>query len=139
MRSEAYPPADRLDQTLKNLLYDPVTTFDDLANSDSEAAALLHRALTGYAALRKFYNLRDQQSPQAEKTFRTNLSDHALSEAANILLAVIKSASQTISGGLYDANHESIVQYDGLLTLLGEALVLINRKTPCLHMSGQLS
>lgn len=50
--------------------------------------------------------------------------------ATSALLAVINSAADNIHGGLYDPESEAIVQVDGLLTLLGEALPFVNRKQP---------
>ena len=128
MRSEAYPPIGSLDQALENLLYNPVITFDDLGHSDAEAASSLHRALTGYAALRKFYDLRDKKPLSVLQESATHSRDPMMEEAARTLLAVIQSASGSISGGLYDAKHEAVVQFDGLLALIGEALVFVNRK-----------
>lgn len=128
MRSEAYPPIGSLDQTLESLLYSSVISFDDLGHSDAEAASLLHRALTGYAALRKFYDLRDKKPVSAFQESATHSQDLVMEEAARTLLAVIQSASGSVLGGLYDAKYEAVVQSDGLLALIGEALVFVNRK-----------
>lgn len=46
------------------------------------------------------------------------------------LLAVIDSAADSIHGGLYDEQRGSVVQVDGLLALLGEALVFVDRSSP---------
>ena len=47
--------------------------------------------------------------------------------AATALLAVIASATDNIHGGLYDEQRGAVVQVDGLLALLGEALVFVDR------------
>lgn len=91
--------------------------------------------LTGYASLRKFYDLRDEEVnlKQGEKP---SLRPFARKKAATTaLLAVINSAADNIHGGLYDPESEAIVQVDGLLTLLGEALPFVNRKQPHLRFS----
>ena len=49
-------------------------------------------------------------------------------EAAKALVAVIDSAADNIHGGLYDELRGSVVHVDGLLALLGEATVFVNRK-----------
>ena len=88
---------------------------------------MLHTHLTGYATLRKFYDLRDEevnleqgQKPRLRAIARKNA-------AATALLAVINSAADSIHGGLYDEDRGSIVQVDGLLALLGEAMVFVDR------------
>ena len=88
---------------------------------------MLHTHLTGYATLRKFYDLRDEevnlepgQKPRLRPIARKNA-------AATALLAVINSAADSIHGGLYDEDRGSIVQVDGLLALLGEAMVFVDR------------
>lgn len=93
---------------------------------------MLHTHLTGYATLRKFYDLRDMEAilgegekPRLRPIARKNA-------AATALLAVISSAADSIHGGLYDENRGSIVQVDGLLALLGEAMVFVNRKSSLL-------
>ena len=97
---------------------------------DTKAAEMLHTYLTGYATLRKFYDLRDEdmnlEEGQKPKT-RPNARKNA---AAIALLAVITSAADNIQGGLFDENRGSVVQVDGLLSLLGEALVFVNRMYP---------
>lgn len=86
--------------------------------------------LTGYASLRKFYDLRDEEVNLKEGG-KPSLRPFARKKAAiSALLAVINSAADNIHGGLYDPESEAIVQIDGLLTLLGEALPFVNRKQP---------
>lgn len=96
---------------------------------DPDAAALLHRYLSGYATLRKFYELRDAggQGPEEDRI-------QPDSKAAKCLIAVISSAADNICGGLYDASRDCVIQVDGLLSLLGEATVFVNRTSvlvPC--------
>ena len=94
---------------------------------DPKAAEMLHTYLTGYATLRKFYDLRDEEinlEKGQKPTMRPNARKIA---AATALLAVINSAADNIHGGLYDESRASVVQVDGLLSLLGEALVFVNR------------
>ena len=94
---------------------------------DPKAAEMLHTYLTGYATLRKFYDLRDEDinlEKGQKPTVRPNARKIA---AATALLAVINSAADNIYGGLYDESRASVVQVDGLLSLLGEALVFVDR------------
>ena len=95
---------------------------------DEEGAEILHEALSGYATLRKFYDLRDAEldSRKGQKVKQ----DPRLRKksAAAALLAVINSAADNIHGGLFDENRGSVVHVDGLLALLGEAMIFVNRK-----------
>ena len=127
VQSIAFPPSSALDQNLRALLFTPEQSVGQLALMDPKAAEMLHTYLTGYATLRKFYDLRDEeinsetdQNPRARTKARKTA-------AATALLAVINSAADNIQGGLFDENRGSVVQVDGLLSLLGEALVFINR------------
>ena len=133
--SAAYPPESDLDPRLKYFLASPRDSLAALSNIDSEAAQLLSVYLSGYATLRKFYDLRDEevhlkagQKPDHRPLARKR-------EAAAALMAVIESASETVRGGLYDPDADAVVQVDALLTLLGEALPFTNRKShvpsPC--------
>ena len=91
---------------------------------------MLHLYLTGYATLRRFYDLRDEEVNLKEGE-KVRLRPVARKKAAEeCLLAVINSAADNIHGGLYDESRSSIVQVDGLLTLLGEALVFVDRTSP---------
>lgn len=115
-------------------MFTPERSLGQLALVDPEAAEMLHAHLTGYATLRKFYDLRDAEivlgegeKPRLRPIARKNA-------AATALLAVISSAADGIHGGLYDENRGSIVQVDVLLALLGETMVFVNRKSslsPC--------
>ena len=100
---------------------------------DPKAAEMLHTYLTGYATLRKFYDLRDEETNLKEGQRPTTTLNARRSAAATALLAVISSAADNIHGGLYDENRGSVVQVDGLLSLLGEALVFVNRMYRMYH------
>lgn len=123
----AIPPLSDLDENLHALLFTPGHSVGQLALMDPKAAEMLHTYLTGYATLRKFYDLRDEEinlEVGQKLAARPNARKAA---AATALLAVINSAADNIQGGLFDANRGSVVQVDGLLSLLGEALVFVNR------------
>ena len=126
--SSAYPPQSDLDTRLQHFLASPQDSLATLANIDNEAAHLLSIYLSGYATLRKFYDLRDEevnlkagQKPDHRPLARKR-------EAAAALMALIDSASDSVRGGLYDPDADAVVQVDALLALLGEALPFINRK-----------
>jgi hypothetical protein len=59
IQSMAYPPADLLDDSLRRLLEERNATLELFAKQDLEAAELVGKMLSGYATLRKFYNIRD--------------------------------------------------------------------------------
>ena len=128
--SVAYPLEDELDPSLSALLHNPKATLSNIADFDSEAASLLQFHLAGYASLRKYYTLRDAHHlPKTERSsYLRPLARTRL--AAKYLIAVIKSASDSIYGGLYDATRENAIQVDGLLTLLGEATALLTTSQP---------
>lgn len=124
LQSTAYPPERDLDEDLKNLLRKRTETLEKRAQQDLEAAQLLGRMLSGYATLRKFYELRDEQqygniSPARALTLRK--------QAALALVAVISSSDDNIRGGLYDDTRDAVVSEDFLLALLGEATVFVNQ------------
>lgn len=126
--SRAFPATADLDTELRSLLKDPKMCLSSIAHVDEEAAHLLQFYLSGYATLRRFYEIRDEalelqegQRPRFKPLARRRV-------AAKALVAVISSAADNIYGGLYDPNRDSAVQVDGLLALLGEALVFVNRK-----------
>lgn len=123
--SVAYPLDSELDPSLSALLHNPKAILSNIAEIDPEAASLLQFHLTGYAALRKYYSLRDAQYlPQSSRP--STLRQLARTRlAAKYLIAVINSAADSIYGGLYDPQRESAIQVDGLLTLLGEATSLL--------------
>jgi hypothetical protein len=52
---------------------------------------------------------------------------HRKRAASPALVAALTSAAESIRGGLFDPSVEPVMQVDGLLVLLGEALPLINQ------------
>lgn len=128
VQSTAYPAPGSLDTNLHSLIFAPKESLEHLALLDEEAAAILHEALTGYATLRKFYDLRDEEINLMEGQKLKQDSNSRKKAAAAALLAVINSAADNIHGGLYDENSGSVVHVDGLLALLGEAMIFVTRK-----------
>lgn len=123
------------------MIKDPKACLSSIASVDEEAARILQFYLSGYATLRRFYEIRDEalslgegQRPRFKPLARRRA-------AAKALTAVISSAADNIYGGLYDPSRDSAVQVDGLLALLGEALVFVNRELPCpaLHYTKSMS
>ncbi|KAI9682158.1 MAG: hypothetical protein M1817_000212 [Caeruleum heppii] len=127
VQSMAYPPASELDPRLQSLMASPRDTLTDVAEVDKEAAEMLHIYLCGYASLRKFYNLRDANVGREPGTESSGRERGRIRQAANALLALINSAGSNIRDGLYDASAEAVVSVDGLLALLGESMVFLNR------------
>jgi len=128
VQSAAYPAASALDRQLNKLLNDQRTTLNQLARVDIEAAQLIADHLSGYATLRKFYELRDE-SDDDDESRKSGLRPFARKrEAARAITALIGSAADTIRGGLYDSDTAAVVQVDTLLALLGEALPLMERQ-----------
>ncbi|KAF7134192.1 hypothetical protein CNMCM5793_005920 [Aspergillus hiratsukae] len=139
VQSRAYPASADLDEQLEALIRDPKTCLSAIAGSDEDAASILQYYFSGYATLRRFYEIRDEaiglkegQRPRFKPLARRRA-------AAQALVAVISSAADSIYGGLYDPGRDSAVQVDGLLTLLGEALPFIDQNTPVLSMSQQFT
>lgn len=118
IRSEAFPPAAELDDHLRNLLKHRNITLEQLAKQDLEAAELLGKMLAGYATLRKFYEIRDDESVPLARRHKS---------AAAALTMVIASSDDNIRGGLYDSSRDGIVGEDFLLALLGEVLIFVNQ------------
>ncbi|KAL8739120.1 MAG: hypothetical protein Q9181_000149 [Wetmoreana brouardii] len=128
VESKAFPPSSSLDDNLRALNEIPKESLAVLASLDPEAAQIVHLHMTGYASLRKFYELRDQEVCITQDQQRTSLRPMARRKAAiATLIAVINSAADNIHGGLYDKDRRSIVPVDGLLALLGEALPFIDQ------------
>ncbi len=98
-----------------------------MASLDPEAASLLSNHLSGYATIRKFYDVRDEEMvlKAGEKPAHRPLARKRA--AANALMVIIASAASSIRGGLYDPDVETAVQVDVLLPLLGEALIFVNQ------------
>ncbi|KAA6415675.1 MAG: hypothetical protein FRX48_00393 [Lasallia pustulata] len=137
--SLAYPPSSDLDNSLKSLVFSPKHSLTQIAELDSEAAELLQTYLSGYATLRQFYDLRDEEK-QLKEGQKPSLRPLARKKAAAAaLLAVINSAADNIYGGLYDENRGAVVPVDGLLALLGEALVFVDQPKAVLTMPQTVS
>jgi hypothetical protein len=82
--------------------------------------------LSGYATLRKFYDLRDEAVVPKDGKPKNGVVTRKI-EAASALMAVISSSDDNIRGGLYDEERETVVGVDFLLALLGEAMVFVNQ------------
>ncbi|KAF7714728.1 Uncharacterized protein PECH_007735 [Penicillium ucsense] len=139
VQSRAYPAAADMDEELRSLLQDPKTCLSTIASVNEEAARILQFYLSGYATLRRFYEIRDEalgleegQQPRFKPLARRRA-------AAKALAAVISSAADNIYGGLFDPDRDSAVQVDGLMALLGEALVFVNQPSPVLSISQQFT
>lgn len=128
VQSHAFPASVDLDDQLRALIREPKTCLSAIAGSDEEAASILQFYFSGYATLRRFYETRDEAVGLAEgqrPRFKPLARRRA---AAQALVAVIRSASDSIHGGLYDPDRDTAVQVDGLLALLGETLVFMDGK-----------
>lgn len=100
----------------------PRTLLSNVHATTPYGAGILQFHISGYATLKKFYDLRDRDSEEARKL--RPLARRR--EAAKCLVAVINSAADSIYGGLYDASRRSAIEVDGLLTLFGEATALFS-------------
>lgn len=127
VQSRAYPPTDALDPQLKAFIDAPKTSLTQLARVDPEAAEVLSRYLSGYATLRRFYVLRDQEFDRSSGKPPLRPLERRR-QAAAALVGVIESAADSIRGGLFDPDVDVVVQVGCLLTLLAEALAFVNRK-----------
>jgi hypothetical protein len=127
VKSTAYPSPAELDDSLNSLITSPKPTLTKLASIDSEAASMLSNQLSGYATIRKFYDLRDEEVllKTGEKPVHRPMARRRA--AANALMVIIASAASSIRGGLYDPEIETVVQVDVLLPLLGETLIFVNQ------------
>lgn len=123
----AYPPLDELDESLSSLITSPKQALTKLANTDSEAASLLSNHLSGYATIRKYYDLRDEEVLLKNGQKPAHRPMARKRAAANSLMVIIASAASSIRGGLYDPEIETVVPVDVLLPLLGEALIFVNQ------------
>lgn len=126
-QSRAWPPDDQLGGQLRSLVKNPKVCLTEISKVDQEAAGILQFYASGYATLRRFYDLRDEQ---AESKMRPLARKRAAAEA---LVAVIRSSADSIYGGLYDPERDSAVLVDNLLSLLGEVLVFVNGESRELH------
>jgi hypothetical protein len=125
IQSTTYPPESELDDYLRRLISSPRNALSEISKMDIDAAELLQTMLSGYATLRKFYSLRDEDI--SSKVRKTPSSTTRNKEAATALLAVITSSDDNIRGGLYDEERGAVVNVDFLLALLGEAMVFVNQ------------
>ncbi|KAK1580402.1 nuclear pore complex subunit Nup85 [Colletotrichum navitas] len=127
LHSTVYPLANNLDDHLYRLLNERSQTLEKYAKQDLEAANLLGRMLSGYATLRKFYEIRDTDGLVNMSPYK---STRLRKQAASALVAVIASSDDNIRGGLYDETRDAVVSEDFILALLGEALPFVNQN-PC--------
>jgi hypothetical protein len=125
--STTYPPESELDDRLRLILKDRTTVLEQFAIQDLEAAELLGKMLSGYATLRKFYELRDGNGKSNSQSLTRR------QQAATALSFVIASADDNIRGGLYDDTRDAVVSEDFILALLGEASVFVNQKPTVLN------
>lgn len=130
VQSIAFPALSALDSKLHSLVFTPEQSLTQLAQVDPKAAEMLHTCLTGYASLRRFYDLRDHEFNYNEGQSLRSRPIARKEAAATALVAVINSAADNIHGGLYDEDRGAVVQVDGLLALLGEAMIFVNRASP---------
>lgn len=120
------PPQELLDPHLASLLSTQRTVLLELARTDTEAAQLLSRWVSGYAMLRRFYEIRDQDFSATILTVMRKMGAlERKREASKVLVAVIEAAADCIKGGLFDPEIESVVPVEGVLVLLGEVLPLL--------------
>ncbi|KAI0171362.1 nuclear pore complex subunit Nup85 [Pestalotiopsis sp. NC0098] len=123
--STTYPPESELDERLRSILKERTTVLEQFALQDLEAAELLGKMLSGYATLRKFYELRDGNGNSQSLARRQ--------QAATALSFVIASADDNIRGGMYDDTRDAVVSEDFILALLGEASIFVNQKPTVLN------
>lgn len=113
VRSEAFPAQGDLDKDFIEFLKNDSTIYESLFASDREGALILHESMSGYATVRNFYDLRDRSSRGTKER----------NQAWEALSAIIASASDNVDGGMLDEKTDALIRYEGLLVLLGEALV----------------
>ena len=135
IESTAFPAESDCDDHLKQLISSPKSALTELSVMDVEAATLLQTMLSGYATLRKFYNLRDEEISLNEGSRSGTRATTRRTEAFSALIAVITSADDNIRGGLYDESRNAVISVDFLLVLLGEALVFVNQTRPAITLS----
>lgn len=130
IHSTAFPARADMDTHLGRLVSSPKAALTEISRVDGMAAEILSNLLSGYATVRKFYDLRDEDVNVAagEKPNPRPIGRRA--DAAAALVAVIISADENIRGGLYDESRDTIVSVDFLLALLGEAMVFVNQTRP---------
>jgi hypothetical protein len=120
------PPTPSLDYDLASLLSTERSVLLSLARIDAASADLLGRWVSGYAMLRRFYEIRDQDFNTGAATSLKKMGGlERKREAAKALIVVIEAAADCIKGGLFDPEIESVVPVEGVLVLLGEVLPLL--------------
>nr|POE79858.1 nucleoporin nup85 [Quercus suber] len=129
LHSAAVPDASTMDAQLTSLLSQGRAALVRLSRVDSEAATMLASHISGYASLRRFYELRDQDVVAATEARVAYRPLERKRQAGTALVQVLASAADCIHGGLYDPSVESVVSVDGVLALLGEALPLLGQPT----------
>ena len=129
LHSAAFPLPSTLDPTLASLLSTERSALVSLAAADAEAATLLSDQLSGYATVRRFYNLRDSSLRREEQQQQRRGPLERKRQAATALTTLILSASDCLSGGLFDpaVAASSVVPVEALLALLGEALPFLGQ------------
>lgn len=127
LHSVAYPVEAEMDSHLQRLINSPKAALTELSKMDPEAAQLLHKSLSGYATLRRFYDLRDGIATLSEGMSVRPGTAKQRAEAAAALMAVITSSDDNIRGGLYDESRGAVVSIDFLLALLAEATVFVSQ------------
>lgn len=135
VQSVAYPPEADLDEHLRRLISSPKNALVAMSKLDVDAAELLHTLLSGYATLRRFYTLRDEDVLRAKGSKASSVVKARKSEAISALMTVIVSSNDNIRGGLYDEDRGAVVSVDFLLALLGEALVFVSQRDVSLAVS----
>ena len=135
VQSAALPPTDKLDGHLSDLLHKPRECLSALAAEDQEAARILSMQFSGYATIRKFYDIRDGRGSANHKYASL---DERREAAANALLTTIQSSADNIQGGLYDSENPAVIPVDGLLVLLSEVSVFVNQKPRILNLQQLL-
>ena len=128
VQSTAFPIKDNLDPNLSILVNNPRELLALIAEQDPKAAELLQFYFGGYATLRKFYDLRDEDVHLQDGEKPTLRPVARKKAAATALLMVVASAADNIQGGLFDEERSAVVQVDVLLALLGEVMVFVNRE-----------
>ncbi|EEA18759.1 hypothetical protein TMatcc_010699 [Talaromyces marneffei ATCC 18224] len=135
-QSRAWPPAENLGGQLRSLVQNPKVCLSSIAAVDSEAAQIIQFYASGYATLRRFYDLRDE--PVLSKGSKPHLRPLARKRAAaEALVAVIRSSADSIYGGLYDPERDSAVLVDNLMALLGEAVLFVSETPSTLSIEQQ--
>lgn len=127
VQSLAYPPEADVDDQLRSFIISPQSTLTDIAVLDIDAAKLLQKSLSGYATLRKFYDLRDGDVYVSAEQLKLGPLARKR-QAAIALITVIDSSSDHIRGGLYDRECGAVVNVDFLLALLGESLRFVGQE-----------